>query len=98
MKPKPSNSPKEDYFVKQLHPDPVLVSFIARPRSPALGTLDTNGFTNFNLKTMARYPFGTDRTEHSGQYQRPIQKTHMFFNKLLDSMDVEFNYLDDTTL
>gem|GEM_PF-2752467 len=24
MKPKPSNSPKEDYFVTQLHPDPVL--------------------------------------------------------------------------
>lgn len=77
---------------------PEVMSFIARPRSPALGTLDTNGFTNFNLKTMARYPFGTDRTEHSGQYQRPIQKTHMFFNTLLDSMDVEFNYLDDTTL
>lgn len=75
-----------------------VMSFIARPRSPALGTLDTNGFTNFNLKTMVRYPFGTDRTEHSGQYQRPIQKTHMFFNTLLDSMDVEFNYLDDTKL
>jgi hypothetical protein len=75
------------------------MSFIARPRSPALGTLDTNGFTNFDLKgSSLRYPFGRDRTEHSGQYQRPIQKTHFFFNKLLDSMDVGFNFLEDSEL
>jgi hypothetical protein len=83
MKPKPSNSLKEDPFVEQLHPDPVLA----------------NGFTNFDLKgSSLRYPFGRDRTEHSGQYQRPIQKTHFFFNKLLDSMDVGFNFLEDSEL
>jgi hypothetical protein len=36
--------------------------------------------------------------EHSGQFQRPIQKTHMFFNMLLQRMNVGFTYLDDTTL
>jgi hypothetical protein len=77
-----------------------VMSFIARPRSEALGARigNTSGFTPFNLATIPRYPFGTDRTEHSGQYQRPIQKTNMFFNTLLDSMDVGFNFLDDSSL
>jgi hypothetical protein len=75
-----------------------VMSFIARPRSRALGVQDTTGFTNFNMADESlRYPFGDARTEHSGQYQRPIQKTHMFFNTLLDSMDVEFNHLNDIT-
>jgi hypothetical protein len=65
----------------------------------------TAGFTNFNLapnpnelepgQQMPKYPFGTDRTEHSGQYQRPIQKTHKFFNMLLQRMNVGFNSLTD---
>lgn len=42
-----------------------------------------------------RYPFGKDRTEHSGQYQRPIQKTHFFYNELPDRMDVGVNPLID---
>jgi len=74
------------------------MAFVARPRSRALGSQETAGFTNFDLSSLAKYPFGRDRTEHSGQYQRPIQKTHMFFNSLLDSMDVEFNFLEDSTL
>jgi hypothetical protein len=86
------------YFGRDITDHHEVMAFIARPRSEALGTLDTNGFTNFNLKTMARYPFGTDRTEHSGQYQRPIQKTHMFFNTLLQRMNVGYNDLDDSTL
>jgi hypothetical protein len=73
-----------------------VMSFIARPRSPALGTAETSGFTNFNLKDDGlKYPFGTDRTEHSGQYQRPIQKTHKFFNMLPQRMNVGFNPLSD---
>jgi hypothetical protein len=68
MKPKPSNSPKEDPFVKQLHPDPVLVADQSLP-----------------------YPFRDVRTEHSGQFQRPIQKTEFFYNKLLQKMGVQFN-------
>lgn len=74
-----------------------VMSFIARPRSRALGAQDTTGFTtNFNMKdTSLRYPFSTDRTEHSGQYQRPIQKTHKFFNVLLQRVNVGFNSLTD---
>lgn len=87
------------YFGRDITDHHEVMSFIARPRSPALGTLDTTGFTNFDLRDNAlKYPFGTDRTEHSGQYQRPIQKTHFFFNKLLDSMDVEFNFLEESEL
>jgi hypothetical protein len=87
------------YFGRDIIDHHEIMSFIARPRSEALGTLYTKDFTNFDLKGDAlKYPFGRDRTEHSGQYQRPIQKTHMFFNTLLDSMDVEFNHLDDSTL
>jgi len=73
-----------------------VMAFIARPRSEALGARHTDGLTNFDLKEPSlRYPFGTDRSEHSGQYERPIQKTHKFFNMLLDSMDVGFNPLTD---
>ena len=77
-----------------------VMSFIARPRSEALGGRGgVAGFTNFDLKQPSLpYPFGTDRTDHSGQYQRPIQKTHFFFNTLLDSMDVGFNHLDESAL
>jgi len=42
-----------------------------------------------------RYPFGKDRTEHSGQFQRPVQKTHKFFNTLLQRIGVQFNFLTD---
>jgi len=77
-----------------------VMAFIARPLSSALGTLDTAGFTsNFDLKDESlRYPFGDIRTEHSGQYQRPIQKTHKFYNTLLQRMNVGFNDLDDSEL
>jgi hypothetical protein len=76
-----------------------VMAFIARPQSRALGVQSTAGFTNFDLKDSSlRYPFGTVRTEHSGQYQRPIQKTHFFFNMLLQRMNVGFNDLDDSTL
>ncbi|MBL9117985.1 MAG: hypothetical protein JNJ83_23455 [Verrucomicrobiaceae bacterium] len=76
-----------------------VMAFISRPQSRALGVQATTGFTNFDLKDSSlRYPFGTIRTEHSGQYQRPIQKTHFFFNKLLDSMDVGFNFLEESAL
>jgi hypothetical protein len=85
-----------------------VMSFIARPRSPALGTMDTTGFINLNLapketglkpgEQMPKYPFGRIRTEHSGQYQRPIQKTHLFYNSLLQRMNVSHNELDDSLL
>ena len=80
------------------------MSFIARPRSEALGARSSLGFcgseaNEFNMATESLgYPFGKDRTEHSGQYQRPIQKTHMFFNSLLDRMDVGFNFLEGSDL
>lgn len=75
-----------------------VMAFIARPRSRALGVQDTTGFTtNFNLMdaSLNKYPFDRGRTEHSGQYQRPIQKTHKFFNMLLQRMNVGFNSLTD---
>ena len=81
-----------------------VMSFIARPRSEALGARSSLGFcgseaNEFNMATESLgYPFGKDRTEHSGQYQRPIQKTHMFFNSLLDRMDVGFNFLEGSDL
>ncbi|MFZ4766674.1 MAG: hypothetical protein ACOYMN_17110 [Roseimicrobium sp.] len=74
-----------------------VMSFIARPRSEALGAKATLGLTNFDLSdTSLRYPFTRDRTEHSAQYQRPIQKTHKFFSMLLQKMNVGFNSLTDT--
>jgi hypothetical protein len=76
-----------------------IMAFIARPQSRALGVQATSGFTNFNLMDRSlRYPFDKQRTEHSGQYQRPIQKTHFFFNMLLQRMKVGFNDLDGSTL
>ena len=79
-------------------PDPYSpMSFIARPHSEALGARTATGFSGFNMANQSlRYPFGMDRTEHSGQYQRPIQKTHKFYNTLLQRMNVGFNYLTDS--
>ena len=76
------------------------MAFVARSRSVALGATEKPvvGFQRFDLKRMASYPFGTERNEHSGQFQRPIQKTHMFFNTLLQRMNVGFEDLDETTL
>jgi len=52
----------------------------------------TAGFTDLDLAGPAlQYPFGRDRTDHSGQFQRPIQKTEFFYNKLLQRMGVGFN-------
>jgi hypothetical protein len=71
-----------------------IMSFIARPRSEALGARaeDTAGFTGFNLATeIPEYGFGTTRTEHSGQFQRPIQKTEAFYKMLLRKMGAQFN-------
>lgn len=71
-----------------------IMSFIARPRSEALGAHveDTAGFTGFNLVTeIPQYGFGRDRTEHSGQFQRPIQKTEVFYKMLLRKMGAQFN-------
>ena len=74
-----------------------IMSFIARPHSEALGARTATGFSGFNMANQSlRYPFGMDRTEHSGQYQRPIQKTHKFYNTLLQRMNVGFNYLTDS--
>lgn len=85
------------YFGRDITDHHEVMSFIARPHSPALGTLNTSGFTEFDLiKDMKKYPFGEDRTEHSGQYQRPIQKTHKFFNMLLQRMNVGFTPMSDT--
>jgi hypothetical protein len=70
------------------------MSFIARPLSEALGARDepTAGFEGFNLADQSLpYPFRDVRTEHSGQFQRPIQKTEFFYNKLLRKMGVQFN-------
>lgn len=76
-----------------------VMAFIARPRSRALGVQDTAGFNNFNMADESlSFPFWNARTEHSGQYQRPIQKTHFFFNELLDRMDVGFNFLNESDL
>lgn len=73
-----------------------IMAFIARSRSRALGVQDTAGFTNFDMRDPSlRHPFGTDRTEHSGQYQRPVQKTHKFYNMLLQRMNVGFTALTD---
>jgi len=72
-----------------------IMSFIARPLSRALGAQHTGGFSDLNLANLARYPFGRDRTEHSGQYQRRIQMVHMFYNTLLQKMQVGFNFLDE---
>lgn len=69
------------------------MSLIARPRSEALGAQDAAvaGFSEVNLRTIPRYPFSTERTEHSGQYQRQIQKTHYFYETLIDKMKLQYN-------
>ncbi len=68
-----------------------LMAFVARPRSEALGVRDTTGFIGYDLADdTLSYPFGKDRTEHSGQFQRPIQKTEAFYKKLLQTMGVGF--------
>lgn len=71
-----------------------IMSFIARPRSEALGARNVSiaGFTGFDLVTeIPQYGFGQARTEHSGQFQRPIQKTEVFYKMLLRKMGVQFN-------
>lgn len=81
-----------------------VMSFISRPRSEALGARSSPGFAGsaareFDMRHPSLlYPFGTDRTEHSGQYERPIQKTHIFFNTLLQRMNVGFNFLNESDL
>ncbi len=68
------------------------MSFIARPHSEALGVRNTSGFVGYDLADDSLpYPFGRIRTEHSGQFQRPIQKTEAFYKKLLQSMGVGSN-------
>ena len=75
------------------------MSFIARPRSEALGVRNTAPFKAFDLADPShRYPFGTDRAEHSGQFERPIQKTHFFYNALLHEMGVGFVHLAEKDL
>jgi hypothetical protein len=71
-----------------------IMSFIARPRSEALCARDaeTAGFTGFNLATeIPQYGFGRERSDHSGQFQRPIQKNEFFYKMLLRKMGAQFN-------
>ena len=72
-----------------------IMSFIARPLSEALGARKgpTAGFNEFNLADQSLpYSFGNVRTEHSGQFQRPIQKTEFFYHNMLQKMGIQFNY------
>ncbi len=69
-----------------------VLSFISRPRSEALGCVDTTGFKGFDLHgAEVHYPFSGLQTEHSGQFERPIQRTHFFYNEMLKRMEVQFN-------
>lgn len=93
-------------FVRAVIDRHEIKSFIARPRSEALGARGSvAGFTDFNLapdpnalnpgEGVLKYPFDRERTEHSGQYQRSIQKTHKFFSMLLQRMNLGFTSLSD---
>jgi hypothetical protein len=91
-------SPEEGWLGRDISDDHEVMAFIARPRSKALGSQNISTISSFSLKSDLRFPFGDAQTEHSGQYQRPIQKTHLFFNKLLESLDIEFNPLLESEL
>ncbi len=87
----PSNQPGWTHYRWVTDPHETM-SFIARPRSKALGTLTTNGFQGVDLLgEIPKYPFGRDRSEHSGQFQRPVQKTSVFYDNLLESLNVGYN-------
>lgn len=89
-----ANGPGGHVIARYVSDHHEIMSFIARPLSEALGARaqPTGGFEGFNLADSSLpYPFGDQRTEHSGQFQRPIQKTEFFYVKLLQKMGVQFN-------
>ena len=63
------------------------MAFVARPRSKAAGADSENASvfdSVLNLKSTCN--FGADATDHSGQFQRPIQSLTRFYNHLLNEL------------
>jgi hypothetical protein len=62
------------------------MSFIARSRTEALGRVATGGSIgqnqNVGAGTTFDVPFGDARTDHSGEFTRPIQQLNSFYNYL----------------
>jgi hypothetical protein len=66
------------------------MSFVARPRSQAVGITPTSGSIqdNVNLKE-APYNFTDSKYHHSGQFNRKIQELDEFYSLLHDSLKLE---------
>jgi hypothetical protein len=67
------------------------MSFVARPRSQAIGVTATPRLTSaitLNYDLHYNLEFGAEPSDHSGQINRPIQQVFPYFLKVLDSFDI----------
>lgn len=66
-----------------------LMAFVARPRSRGVGTqIGVQGvIQGGEVNLEVEYGFTHDSGDHSGQYNRPIQQVHPFYERLLRSFN-----------
>jgi hypothetical protein len=61
------------------------MAYVARPRSKAIGA-EPNSSSVFPSLNLQNYGFGRDRTDHSGQFNRPTQQLNSFYKSIFDEI------------
>jgi hypothetical protein len=63
-------------------------AFVARSRTKAAGVLDyVGGHIGAKISLRDDYGFGRERSDHSGQFLRNIQKLDPLYQKMRDTLE-----------
>jgi hypothetical protein len=63
-------------------------AFVARSRTKAVGALDyAGGPIGAKINLRDDYGFGRERSDHSGQFTRNIQKLGSLYKKMRDTLE-----------